>query len=256
METVQLKLEERVATITLNRPGQLNAMNIELLTSLNNALEEVEKSSADIVVITGAGKAFSAGGDMKMMLQEADAQQFSQVMDMIESISLKFYSLPKITIAALNGAAAGLGLSLALGADYVIADQNARAAMNFIGIGLVPDGGGHFHMEQRLGAVKAKQLIWQGEMLNAEQAYEVGLIDQYTTNEFSQLVEETVGHILKAPTKSMIETKEIIQKKHYNTLAETLKSEKISQQKMRETKDHQEGVDAFLNKRHPEFKGE
>lgn len=120
-------------------------------------------SEALIVLLRGSGKGFSAGGDIRMMTSEHDPDQFKRLMDTIEAVTLNLYQMKKVTIAAIHGAAAGLGLSLALCADIVLAEKNAVLAMNFIGIGLVPDGGGHYLLKKRIGEAKAKKLIWSGK---------------------------------------------------------------------------------------------
>ncbi|GAA0452302.1 enoyl-CoA hydratase [Alkalibacillus silvisoli] len=252
-ETVVLSYDNDVATITLNRPEQLNAMNQELLHALKEQLEEVQRSDAKILVLKGSGKAFSAGGDMKMMLQASDPEAFQDVMNTIKSIVLTLYQMPKVTISALNGAAAGLGLSIALACDYVIAKANAKVAMNFIGIGLIPDGGGHFFMEQRLGTVKAKQTIWEGETLTAKQSEAMNLIDLATDNDLDEVVNGYIQQLKQAPILAMIESKEILNSQQVVKLKSILEAETNGQLSMRQTEDHQEGVQAFLNKRNPEF---
>ncbi|RPF57052.1 enoyl-CoA hydratase [Aquisalibacillus elongatus] len=254
-KTVFVHREGPVTTIKLNREDHLNAMDVELLNELAEVLEEVQNDESNIVVLTGKGKAFSAGGDMKTMLQSSDPKAFEDVMQKIKRVSTLFFTMPKITISALNGAAAGLGLSIALAADYVIAKEDAKVAMNFIGIGLIPDGGGHFYMEQRVGSVKAKQLIWEGQMMTAKEAKPLGLVDVVCENLDSTLS----GYLTKlsqAPLLAMIESKKIINNEQLPHLEEILDQETKGQAKMRQTEDHKEGVDAFLNKRKPEFKGE
>src|SRR5690625_4246875 len=256
MENVLIHYANKVATITLNRPDQLNAMNEQLLKELNDALEEVKRSDAQIVVLTGAGRAFSAGGDMKMMLNSDSQESFKNVMEAIKQIALNFYSLPKITIAKINGASAGLGLSLALAADFIIAKSDAKVAMNFIGIGLIPDGAGHFLMEQRLGTHKAKQTIWEGKVMTAAEAMDKGIIDLAVEENLDDVVEQRVNDLLASPILAMIESKNILHSQHVDKLAAILDAETKGQLAMRQTKDHQEGVQAFLEKRKPDFKGE
>ncbi|PKR77047.1 enoyl-CoA hydratase [Halalkalibacillus sediminis] len=255
-DTVLLNEENNIATITLNRPDQLNSMNLELLESLAERLKEVKESSSQVVVLTGAGKAFSAGGDVKMMLQSSDPKDFEKVMSLIKEVITTFYQLPKITISALNGATAGLGLSLALASDYVIAQQDAKIAMNFIGIGLIPDGGGHFFMEQRVGTVKAKHMIWEGQMIQGEQALKLGLVDHIVEGELDKTVNQYTSKLTNSPLLAMIETKNIYANQNISKLEAILEAETKGQLKMRQSKDHQEGVQAFLDKRNPVFKGE
>lgn len=163
MEFIQYEVNGAVAEIILNRPDAHHALNEQMLSELKLAVEKAAASEALIVLLRGTGKGFSAGGDIRMMTSEHDPDQFKQLMDTIEAVTLTLYQMKKVTIAAIHGAAAGLGLSLALCADIVLAEKNAVLAMNFIGIGLVPDGGGHYLLKKRIGEAKAKKLIWSGK---------------------------------------------------------------------------------------------
>jgi 2-(1,2-epoxy-1,2-dihydrophenyl)acetyl-CoA isomerase len=253
METVSLTFSNQLAILELNRPESLNAMNEQMLTELLEKLKEVEKSDAPILLITGKGRGFSAGGDIKTMLNEEDPEKFFEIMETIKQLIVTLYSLPKVAIAAIHGPAAGLGLSFALASDYLIATKDARLAMNFIGIGLIPDGGGHFFLERRLGEAKAKQLIWEGKAMNAEEAFRLGLIDEIV--EDSSEIYEKIAQWQTKPLQAMIETKKIYTELNKDRLLQVLHLEKIGQQKMRQTEDHREGVRAFLEKRKPYFIG-
>ncbi|MBD1383371.1 enoyl-CoA hydratase [Bacillus sp. IB182487] len=256
VETVQFQVKERVATIQLNRPEVLNAMDEQLLKEFLATLKEVRRSEADIVVISGSGRGFSAGGDIKSMLSSLNQDQFEEIMETISELVYTLYSLPKITISAVHGPAAGLGFSIALACDYLVAHAQSKLVMNFIGIGLIPDGGGHYFLDKRLGEVKAKQLIWSGKPLNGEEAYELGLVDELITDEdFQTAVEKKAADLLKQPIKAIIETKKIYTDLNCSQLKQILALEKESQFYMRQTADHQEGVKAFMDKREPQFNG-
>ncbi|QED47119.1 enoyl-CoA hydratase [Cytobacillus dafuensis] len=255
-DTVHLHVNGRVATVELNRPDSLNALNIEMLKGLAAILKEISLlDEVDIVVLSGKGRAFCSGGDIKTMLAEADESVFPAVMESISEVVTALYDMPKLTLSAITGAAAGLGLSIALATDYIIADKASKFAMNFIGIGLIPDGGGHFFLEKRLGEDKAKHLIWEGKPLTADEAYHLGLVQMIVDGQLTEAIEGLLQKLLNSPIKAMIETKKIYAEKNMPQLLKVLELEKDGQSKMRQTKDHQEGIQAFIEKRRPVYKG-
>ncbi|MFC3883810.1 enoyl-CoA hydratase [Bacillus songklensis] len=251
---VELAFTDRVATLTLNRPQSYNALNQEMLKEMVEALEEVKKSSADFLVLKGSGKAFSAGGDIKMMTMPETGELFPQILETIGAMVLTLYTMPQLTIAAIHGSAAGLGLSLALACDYVIAEEQAKVAMNFIGIGLIPDGGGHYFLKERLGAHQAKHLIWKGEVLSGAEAQRIGVVDEATAD-LEQALQQKLSEWARKPVLAMKETKQLYMQQTAAELQHILKMETKGQAKMRDTKDHREGIQAFLEKRLPTFAG-
>ncbi|MRX71476.1 enoyl-CoA hydratase [Bacillus lacus] len=255
MGTVNLTIQERTARLELNRPEVLNAMDENMLRELKKALDEINGSSAEVVIISGSGRGFSAGGDIKTMLSSADEGAFFEIMDVISDIILTLYTMPKLVISAIHGPAAGLGLSFALAADYIAAHEQSVLAMNFIGIGLIPDGGGHYFLEKRAGEARAKQLIWSGEKLDAAGAKHAGLIDEIVQGDMVSAIEDLAGSWLKKPVKAMIETKSIYTAANKERLLDMLAREKEGQYKMRQTLDHQEGISSFIEKRQPVFTG-
>ena len=142
----------------------------------------------------------------------------------------------------------------ALATDYIIANASSKLAMNFIGIGLIPDGGGHFFMKLRVGETKAKQLIWEGKPLRAAEALELGLIDE-VTEDLTEAVNRKVSEWQKKPLQAMIKTKKIYAEENRVSLIKFLELEKVAQSRMRETADHKEGIQAFLEKRPAQFTG-
>jgi enoyl-CoA hydratase/carnithine racemase len=253
---VTVEYEGRVATVMINRRKMLNSLDENTIKSLIEKLEEVATSTCDIVVLRGEGRAFSIGGDIKGMLMSEDETILPRVMDAAKELSVRLYTLPKIVVSAVNGACVGAGLSIALAADYVYANVKAPLAMNFIGLGLIPDVGGHFFVQNRIGEVKAKQLIWEGKKLTAEEALKIGLIDDILSGDFQEGVKEKVKAILQKPTRAMIESKKLFASLNKEKLLQVLKLETIGQLSMRDTKDHQEGLHAFFEKRTPQFVGQ
>ncbi|HLS09768.1 enoyl-CoA hydratase [Lentibacillus sp.] len=255
MSTVLYESKNGVSYVYMNRPERYNAMNKEMLTELLDVLSEVEQNEDRIVVLSGKGKAFSAGGDIGMMADLADKSFYEEVMQTIGDIALKLYMMPKMVISAVHGSAAGLGLSLALTADYVVAQQEAKLGMLFIGIGLVPDGGGHFWLRERVGTQRAKQFIWGREQVQGSEAQAMGLVDVLAEKDVLEQAFLMADQILAAPTSAMLKTKMIYHQNNLETLKSYLEAERAAQWDMRQTKDHQEGVQAFLEKREPVFTG-
>lgn len=252
---VLVNVQGRVATVQLNRPESLNSLNVELIKELTAKLKEISiTDDIDIVVLTGNERAFSSGGDIKMMLEETNESDFYHVMDQINELIMTIYSLPKLSISAISGSAAGLGFSIALATDYILADENSKLAMNFIGIGLVPDGGAHFFLEKKMGEDRAKQLIWEGKVMSANEAWQKGLIHEVAANYKDALNQKLEEYLIK-PVQAMIKTKKIMVEKNRPQLLKILELEKYGQYKMRQTEDHQEGIRSFVEKRKPKFKG-
>lgn len=256
-ETIQLEISDRKATLSFNRPHALNAMDFQMMRELADCFEALHNEDAvQVLVIKGEGKVFSAGGDIKMMLNSDDPNDFGDIMGHITRLVRAYYTLPMISIAQIHGASAGLGFSLALGSDIVVAEQPSKLAMNFIGIGLIPDGGGHFFMKERVGTMKAKQLIWEGKVMNGDEAHALGLIDHNVPEgAAAATVDQIVGKLLASPIGAMIESKKILHEQKLPALDEILAGEAQGQTKMRSTIDHREGIQAFVEKRVPTFIG-
>ncbi|MDC3413542.1 enoyl-CoA hydratase [Terrihalobacillus insolitus] len=256
MANFHIESEKGITTIRIQRGERYNALNSEMLAEFNHILGRVMQNTDQILVLTGDDNGFCAGGDITMMKQTADEAAFEKVMDDVEGIVSKLFLMPKIVLSAIHGPAAGLGLSIALTADYVLANQKAKIAMNFIGIGLIPDGGGHYWLEGRIGTHKAKQFIWDGLQLSAEEAFNQNIIDEVVETDVIVAARQRAEKLKLKPLKSMIATKQIYHQFEKEKLFQYLRQEKNKQLELRKSKDHQEGVEAFLSKRKPFFTGE
>lgn len=255
MKSVLFESKDNISYIYLNRPERYNALNKEMLEALLQVVEQVEQNQDKVVVLSGKGNAFSAGGDIRMMKDFSKQEFFDQVMSTIGKIAMKLYMMPKVVISAVQGSAAGLGLSMALTADYVIAQNESKLGMLFIGIGLAPDGGGHFLLQERLGTHQAKHFTWSGKQVAGIEAKAMGLVDIITDKQVVEQATELGQRLLATPLTAMVKTKMIYHRKQQATFQTYLEEEQKTQWELRNTKDHQEGVQAFLEKRKPTFNG-
>lgn len=253
MTYINCQVDGNIFEIVFNRPEAYNSFHVDMFAELKEACDTASESSAKIVVLKGMGKGFSAGGDIGMMLKQDREEDFHRVMDLIEGITLSLASMKKVTIALVHGAAAGLAFSFALSCDYLFMHQDAKLAMNFNGIGLIPDGGGHFFLTKRVSEQTAKQLIWSGQKLPAEEALKLRLADGVFQDEVDTYQKACVKPFLNMPLQAFVETKMIYFQQSESQLLAVLQKERAAQARLRQSNDHQEGVQAFLEKRRPVF---
>jgi len=243
-----------VLTITLNRPDKLNALDASVHSGLRAALTEAEDPEVRAVVLTGTGRGFCVGQDLN---------EFADTPDIRDALRGRYHpnilairTLEKPVLAAVNGVAAGAGLSLACACDVRIASADATFVPGFIGIGLVPDAGGAYFLERLLGAPRAFELMASGRRLTAQEALEWGLVSEVVEAErFEARIGELAGLWSAAPTRGIALTKRLFDEAERSTLQETLQLEAELQAEATSTADFAEGVAAFLEKRSPNFSG-
>jgi 2-(1,2-epoxy-1,2-dihydrophenyl)acetyl-CoA isomerase len=244
-----------VLTITLNRPEVYNAFNRELHVALYEALGEAAGAEIRAVVITGAGKAFCAGQDLKELRELAGSVR-DELEESYHPNVRRIRALEKPVIAAVNGPAAGAGLSLACACDVRIASSAAAFVPGFVGIGLVPDAGGTWFLERLLGRARAFDWMCSNRRLTADDALTWGLVSAVLpADEFAAGVAETAERWAAAPTRAVAFTKRLFEHAHDASLEDQLTLEAELQHQATQTADFREGVAAFLEKRPPGFSG-
>jgi 2-(1,2-epoxy-1,2-dihydrophenyl)acetyl-CoA isomerase len=260
-ETIQLERREAVAVITLNRPESLNALTTQVGREFQAAVGEVREGGARAVVLTGAGRAFCAGGDLREMQRIAEQEGkveafFDEPLRILNECILMIRQTPLPFIAAVNGAASGGGCNLALACDLVIAGHGAKFNQAFIKIGLVPDCGGTFILPRLVGWKLATEMMMTGDVVTASRALELGMINAVFPDE--QLMAQAMAmaeRLAQAPTIALGKIKELLEASATNNYGEQLELERKTQIEAGKTKDFREGVAAFIEKRPPRFVG-
>jgi 2-(1,2-epoxy-1,2-dihydrophenyl)acetyl-CoA isomerase len=256
-ESILFTVENAVGYITLNRPKVYNSFNREMALSMQSALDHC-KEDEDIraVYITGAGKAFCAGQDLQEVVAE-DGPELSTILTQhYNPIITRIRELEKPVVAAVNGVAAGAGANIALACDVVVADEKASFIQAFSKIGLIPDSGGTFFLPRLIGFQKASALMMLGDKIGAEEAERLGMIYEYFTSDcFEEEAKAIVQKLAGMPTKGLGYTKRALNYSITNDLSNQLAMEDQLQTAAGQTDDYKEGVQAFLEKRKPEFTG-
>jgi enoyl-CoA hydratase/carnithine racemase len=254
--TIEVAIESRIATITLNRPEKRNAITNEMRTELIAALERVSRDpEVRAVVLTGNGKGFCAGGDVSGMAQRIEAPAgelafngWSRQQLVHHAVSL-LHAMPKPTIAAVNGAAAGLGADMALSCDFIVASQQASFAWSYIKRGLIPDGGGLYFLPRRVGLARAKELIFSGRKVEADEALALGIADRLS--EPQSLLREAHAFAIElsegSPTALAL-GKTIINQSYELSAAQVFAQGSQAQAVCYTSREHRDAVFAFLNK--------
>jgi enoyl-CoA hydratase/carnithine racemase len=255
---IQFAVESGVAVITLNRPEKRNAITDDMRSELIATLEDVSRDAAvRAVVLTGNGKGFCAGGDVSGMAERMEAPAgevafngWSRQQRVHHSVNL-LYSMPKPTIAAVNGAAAGLGADMALACDFVIASEEASFAWSYIRRGLIPDGGGLYFLPRRVGLPRAKDLIFSGRRVDAKEAQEIGIADRLCDPR--HLLDEACAwarELGQGSATALALGKSILNQSFELSAQQVFAQGSQAQAVCYTSREHRDAVHAFLNKAH------
>jgi 2-(1,2-epoxy-1,2-dihydrophenyl)acetyl-CoA isomerase len=264
-KAILLEKEDGVTTITLNRPDALNAIDMQLREELIAALKEVsEDEDVRAVLITGAGRAFCAGGDVKLQSKRMErGEKPVETKDIIQSSRIGLNTavtlisnLEKPVIAAINGVAAGAGCSLALACDIVFASDKARFSAAFVRVGLMPDTGGTYFLPRHVGLHKAKELVFTGDLIDADEAEKIGLVNKVVpADDLMKYAGDYARRLAKGATKAIGMAKIALNRAVTVNLASALEFESYAQSICFQLEDHVEGTKAFKEKREAVFKG-
>lgn len=257
MESIQIKIENGVAYLKMNRPEKFNSFNREMALLLQKHLDDCKDNhEVRAVVLTGEGKAFCAGQDLAEAIDPEGPELTKIVSEHYNPIIHRLRAIEKPVVAAINGVAAGAGANIALACDITIARTSASFIQAFSKIGLIPDSGGTFFLPRIVGFQKASALTMLGDAIGAEEAEQMGMIYKCVSDEdFDSEVQKTAEKLAQMPTRGLGLTKKALNASMTNTLEKQLQLEDDLQTQAGNTHDYNEGVNAFLEKRKPKFKG-
>ncbi len=256
-EKIKYEVKNGVGTLTFNRPEVYNAFDDLISYEIQDALKQATKDpEVRCLVITGEGKAFCSGQDLKAVSGEEKRSFRESLTKRYNPIIRAMRNMPKPIICGLNGVAAGAGCSVALACDYILASKNGSLIEVFINIGLVLDSGSAFFLPRLVGYSKAFELSTLGSKVGAEEALQLGMVNKVVEpEEFDNALNEIATRYAIAPTKSIGLMKKMLNRSYSMNLEQVLEYEMYSQEIAGSSNDYKEGVQAFLEKRKPDFKG-
>ncbi len=258
MPSIELHIENNIATITLNRPETFNSFNREMALLLQKTLDDCQvNDEVRAIILTGNGKAFCAGQDLNEVTSPELNPGFRKILEEhYNPIIERIRAIEKPIIAAVNGVAAGAGANIALACDIVVATEGASFIQAFSKIGLIPDSAGTFFLPRLIGFQKASALMMLGDKVSAKDAEQLGMLFKvFDTETFEDQVNKLATRLAHMPTKALGLTKRLLNQSMTNNLDQQLAMESYLQIEAAESDDYQEGVSAFIEKRKPVFKG-
>ena len=257
--TIIFSKEKHIATITLNRPENMNAMNLKMFEELEMVQKEI-KNDADVrvLVITGKGNAFCSGADFSLVtfLSKFGSKEFMEKLRYLQSVVTMIEEMEKPVIAAINGFALGGGLDLALACDLRLAVEGVKMGEQYIKVGIMPDLGGTQRLPRLIGLAKAKEMIFFGEMINAEEAERIGLVNHiFSRDDFESETTAIAQRLAAGPSVAIGLAKKAINEGCGRETRSGLELEVQGQSLCMQTVDVEEGIAAFREKRAPQFRG-
>jgi 2-(1,2-epoxy-1,2-dihydrophenyl)acetyl-CoA isomerase len=258
MSFIHYEKKDAIAFITLNRPEKFNSFCREMALALQDALDDAANDDTiRCVYLTGSGKAFCAGQDLAEAIEDNGIELAQIVAEHYNPIIEKMRAIEKPIVCAVNGVAAGAGANIALAGDVVVATQSASFIQAFSKIGLIPDSGGTFFLPRLIGFQKASALMMLGDKVMADDAEKMGMIYKSIDNDqFQHESLQLAQTLAQMPTRGIGLTKKLLNESYSNSLSQQLIREGAEQVNAAQTHDYQEGVNAFLEKRKPVFKGQ
>lgn len=256
--SIELKIENNIAYIALNRPEVFNSFNREMALKLQNIMDDcASDDTVRVIVLTGNGKAFCAGQDLKEVTTPELNPGFKKILEEhYNPIITRIREIKKPIVAAVNGVAAGAGANIALACDIVIAKESVSFIQAFSLIGLIPDSAGTYILPRLVGYQRASALAMLGDKISAKDAEQMGMIyKSVSEDDFEVVVNKIAAKLSKMPTKALGMTKTLLNASMTNNLNEQLAMESKFQIEAAQSEDYAEGVAAFIEKRKPEFKG-
>lgn len=249
--------ENGILTITMNRPDKLNSLHPDLIYQLVDALHKGDKDpEVKVIVLTGAGKAFCAGGDLPYLESLNDFASAYKYIEDAGNIVSTIVNMDKPVIAMVNGAAAGAGFNIVLACDIIFCAESAKFAQSFANVGLIPDCGGTYLLPKAIGLHKAKELMFTCELITASQAMELGFINYLAKDEeLKDKTYEFANRLANQPPLAVKFIKKAVNESQNMTLDNALKHEASVQTLLIQTEDSKEGIAAFKEKRRPKFTG-
>jgi enoyl-CoA hydratase/carnithine racemase len=259
-EAVLLDIDDEIATITLDKPEIRNALDNEIAAEIVETLDELEDESIRCIVFEGAGNAFSAGGDIEAMVEamQGDISTDRMVRELERTTNAAMTRVLNAnvpTVAKVDGAAVGAGANLALACDIQLASEHAKMGFVFRQVGLALDSGTSYLLPRVVGTNVAKELVYTGEIVDADRALELGLVNHVYEDDYEQRAQELIDRIATGPTVALRHSKRLIDAGLDKSFEQAMRDEVTAQGIVFDTHDHEEGVEAFFEDRDPEFEG-